>query len=224
MECFCESSARTTNRKMRVTVFDSLHFNGFYYLRRMADFNIDVEACLEVLRQGGIILYPTDTVWGIGCDATNAEAVEKIKQLKQRPDEKGMIVLVADFRDLLEYVAAPDPSVPDYLETLTKPTTVIYRNAIGLPANVLASDGSIGIRVVDEPFCKHLIKRLRTPLVSTSANFADEPAPNSYREISPDIIKGVDYVVKYRQEEDGAYLPSAVVKTNADGSFSVIRP
>ncbi|MEO6917218.1 MAG: L-threonylcarbamoyladenylate synthase [Chitinophagaceae bacterium] len=212
------------NRKMRIRFFRYIHFNGFYYLRRMADFNTDVEACLEVLRAGGIILYPTDTVWGIGCDATNTEAVEKVKQLKQRPDEKGMIVLVADFRDVLEYVAAPDPGVEEYLATVSKPTTVIFQNAIGLPENVTAADGSVGIRVIDEVFCKHLIKRLRTPLVSTSANFADEKAPDSYREISPDIIKGVDYVVKYRQEEDISFLPSAVVKMNVDGSFSVIRP
>lgn len=190
----------------------------------MADFNTDVEACLEVLRQGGVILYPTDTVWGLGCDATNAAAVEMIRKLKQRPDTKGMIVLVADERDLLDYVAAPDPRIGEYLAAVTKPTTVIYDNAIGLAENVLAPDGSVGIRVVDDAFCKHLIKRLRVPLVSTSANFADEPAPNSYREISPDIIKGVDYVVKYRQEDDAEYLPSAVVKTNADGTFSVIRP
>lgn len=190
----------------------------------MADFNADVEACLEVLRQGGVILYPTDTVWGLGCDATNAEAVEMIRKLKQRPDTKGMIVLVADQRDLLEYVADPDPRIGDYLAAVTKPTTVIYNNAIGLAENVLAPDGSVGIRVVDDTFCKHLIKRLRVPLVSTSANFADMPAPNSYREISPDIIKGVDYVVKYRQEDDTEYLPSAVVKTNTDGTFSVIRP
>lgn len=190
----------------------------------MAEFNTDVEACLEVLRQGGIILYPTDTIWGIGCDATNAEAVERVKQLKQRPDEKGLIVLVADFRDILEYVADPDPSVSDYLTTVTKPTTVIYRNAIGLAENVTAPDGSVAIRVVEEAFCKHLIKRLRAPLVSTSANFSDQPAPNTFREISLDIVKGVDYVVKYRQEEDMASVPSAVVKTNADGSYSVIRP
>lgn len=209
---------------MSIRIFQLTGFSGFYYLRRMADFNTDVEACLEVLRLGGIILYPTDTIWGIGCDATNAEAVEKVKKLKQRPDSKGMILLLADFRDVLEYVAAPDPGVEDYLASVTKPTTVIYQNAIGLPENVLAPDGSVGIRVTDEAFCKHLIKRLRSPLVSTSANFADEPAPDSYREISPDIIKAVDYVVKYRQEEDTSYLPSAVVKLNADSSFSVIRP
>lgn len=190
----------------------------------MAEFNIDVEACLEVLRQGGIILYPTDTIWGIGCDATNIEAVERIKQLKQRPDEKGLIVLLADARDVLDYVADPDPSVAEYLNNVSKPTTIIYRNAIGLAQNVTAPDGSVGIRVVDEPFCKHLIKRLRSPLVSTSANFSDDPAPNTFREISPDIVKAVDYVVKYRQEEETTYTPSAVVKTNADGSFSVIRP
>lgn len=212
------------NRKMSIGFFELIHINCFYYLRRMADFNIDVEACLEVLRSGGVILYPTDTVWGIGCDATNAEAVGKVKQLKQRPNEKGLILLVADYREILEYVAAPDLRMEEYLATVAKPTTVIYRNAIGLPENVTAADGSVGIRVVDEVFCKHLIKRLRTPLVSTSANFADESAPNSYREISPDIIKGVDYVVKYRQEEDTIYVPSAVVEMNADGSFSVIRP
>ena len=131
------------------------------------DFTKDVEQCLQVLRAGGIILYPTDTIWGLGCDATNAEAVEKIYALKQRPEAKSMIVLLAEERDLLQYVSAPDLEVFDYLKTVTKPTTVVYEGGIGLADNVIGDDGSVAIRIVKEPFCKHLIKRFRKPIVST---------------------------------------------------------
>lgn len=187
------------------------------------DFNTDVENSLSVLQAGGLILYPTDTIWGIGCDATNEEAVRKIYELKKRPAEKSMIVLLADQRDLLQYVASPDLAVFDYLDAATKPTTVIYDSAIGLAGNLVNQDGSIAIRIVEETFCKHLIKRFRKPIVSTSANISNEPAPRTFAEVSDAIKQQVDYVVHYRQNDATIAVPSAVVRWER-GQVTVIRP
>lgn len=189
----------------------------------MVDFSKDIDRCLEVLHSGGIILYPTDTIWGLGCDATNAAAVEKIFSIKQRPEAKSLIVLLADERDVLQYVAAPDLEVFDYLDTVSKPTTVVYENVIGLAGNLLATDGSAGIRIVKESFCKHLIKRFRKPIVSTSANISGEPAAPDFFSISPLIKSAVDYIVEYRQDDDVPATASAVVKWNR-GRVEVIRP
>lgn len=188
----------------------------------MVDFEEDILNCLRVLRDGGLILYPTDTIWGIGCDATNAAAVEKVYRLKKRPDEKAMIVLVADEREVLQYVAAPDLGVFDYLENAVKPTTVIYESAIGLAENLVAPDGSIAIRICNEPFCKHLIKRFRKPIVSTSANISGESVNKIFSSI-PDLIKmQVDYVVKYRQDDQEAALPSSLIRWN-NGKPEILR-
>lgn len=187
------------------------------------NFENDVAECLRVIRNGGIILYPTDTIWGIGCDATNKKAVQRIYQLKQREESKSMIILLADERSLIEYVAAPDPAVFDYLETLQKPTTIIFQGAIGLPDNLVNKDGSIGIRIVKEEFCKHLVKRLGHPIVSTSANISGAPSPAFFSEINKEIIDGVDYVVNYRQQETTAAQPSRVVKWEEDGTLTILR-
>lgn len=189
----------------------------------MIDFEKDIESCLQVLKSGGLILYPTDTVWGIGCDATNAEAVSKIYQLKKRPDEKAMIVLAADEKDILKHVAAPDPGVFDYLEKTTKPTTVIYDGAIGFAENLAGTDGSIAIRICKEIFCRQLIKRFRKPIVSTSANISGEAVAKSFSVISDEIKKGVNYIVKYRQDDKSISDPSSVVKWNK-GVIKIIRP
>jgi L-threonylcarbamoyladenylate synthase len=189
----------------------------------MNNFSNDIESCLEVLREGGLILYPTDTVWGIGCDATNASAVEKIFALKKRPDQKAMIALVADERDILQYVAAADLAIFDFLESAVKPTTVIYDGAIGFAENLVAADGSIGIRICNEPFCRQLIKRFRKPIVSTSANFSGEPTAGLFNEISEAIKAGVDYVVNYRQDDTTVASPSSVIKWE-NGSVRVLRP
>src|SRR5437764_965144 len=138
-------------------------------------FDLEVEEALDVLRKGGIILYPTDTIWGLGCDATNGEAVRRIYKLKQREDSKSLIVLVADERDIMNYVAGPDPGVFDFIEQQSRPTTIIFDHAIGLPENLIAKDGSIAIRIVQDEFCRHLIRRLRKPIVSTSANTSGQP-------------------------------------------------
>lgn len=187
------------------------------------NFENDIEQCLRALKEGGLILYPTDTVWGIGCDATNEEAVARIYALKKRQDEKAMIVLVADEGDVLQYTAAPDLAVFDYLQTTLKPTTVIYDGAIGLAGNLIGRDGSIGIRICNEPFCRHLIKRFRKPIVSTSANISGEPAAKVFAEISEEIKKGVDCVVQYRQDDNTAAKPSSVIKWN-NGNVEVLRP
>ncbi|HEX7846012.1 MAG TPA: L-threonylcarbamoyladenylate synthase [Chitinophagaceae bacterium] len=189
----------------------------------MIDFEKDIEQCLSVLKDGGTILYPTDTIWGIGCDATNPQAVEKIFALKQRPDEKAMIVLVADERDILQYVASPDLSLFDHLSTQTKPTTVIYEGAIGLADNLIAKDGSVAIRICKEDFCRHLIKRFRKPIVSTSANISGQPSPKIFAEIKDEISNAVDYVVKYRQEDETPANASSIIKWS-NGSIEVIRP
>lgn len=187
------------------------------------DFNTDVENSLKVLQAGGLILYPTDTVWGIGCDATNAAAVQKVFELKKRPETKSMIVLLADERDLLQYVAHPDLAVFDYLDGVTKPTTVIYDGALGLADNLVNQDGSIAIRIVQETYCKHLIKRFRKPVVSTSANLSNEPTPRTFAEIPEFIKQQVDYVVHYRQSDATIAAPSAVVRWEK-GQVTVIRP
>jgi len=189
----------------------------------MMDFSNDLETCLKVLHAGGIILYPTDTVWGIGCDATNAIAVKKIFEIKKREESKSMIVLLADERDLIQYVAGVDLAIFDYLDNVTKPTTVIYDGAIGLADNLVAGDGSIGIRIVKEDFCRHLIKRFRKPIVSTSANIAGEPTPALFREITPDIRTAVDYIVGYRQEDLEPRQASAVIRWDQKNGATILR-
>ena len=187
------------------------------------EFEQDIEKSLAVLRSGGLILYPTDTIWGIGCDATRSEAVGKVFALKQRPAEKSLIVLLADERDLLKYTAQPDPRIFDFLRTVNKPTTVIYEAPIGLAPELAGADGTVAIRLVDEPFCRHLIKRFRKPIVSTSANISGRPAPSFYHEIGPEIREGVDYIVQYRQDDRTTRQPSAIVRWNKDGTLAVIR-
>jgi len=190
----------------------------------MEEYAKDINSCLSVLRSGGIILYPTDTVWGIGCDATNAEAVARIYRLKNRSDEKSMIVLVAEEKDVLRYVAAPDLAVFDYLKQVTKPTTVVYDGALLLANNLVARDGSVAIRICHDPFCKQLIKRLGKPIVSTSANLSASPTPKIFDEISTEVREGVDYVVHYRRSDRQIAEPSSVVRWNKDGSLTIIRP
>lgn len=188
------------------------------------DFDKDIEQALSVLMAGGLILYPTDTIWGIGCDATNAAAVARVYALKQREAAKSLIVLMADERDILKYTSSPDLRVFDYLHTVHKPTTVIYEGGIGFADNLIHADGTVAIRVVDDTFCRHLIKRFRKPLVSTSANISGESAPAFFKDISPRVVAGVDYVVYHRREDTTPREASAIIKWNADGTATVIRP
>lgn len=188
----------------------------------MMNFENDIEQCLSVLKRGGLILYPTDTIWGIGCDATNEEAVNKVYELKKRADHKALIVLVADERDILHYTAAPDLSVFDFLQTRSKPTTVIYSGAIGLASNLVGEEGSIGIRICEEPFCRHLLRRFRKPIVSTSANLSGDPSPEIFDDVQEAIRKGVDYVVQYRQDDLTRHAPSSVIKWE-NGKVIILR-
>jgi L-threonylcarbamoyladenylate synthase len=186
----------------------------------MSNFENDVTASLEVLRKGGLVLYPTDTIWGIGCDATDETAVKRIFTLKQRPEKKSLVVLLADVRDLLKYVSNPPP---DIIYAFDRPTTVIYEGAIGLAPSVINEDGTVAIRIVQEPFCRHLVKRLRKPLISTSANISGQPSPASFAEIDAAIKNGVDYVVNYRQDDLIPARPSRIIRMLKDGSVQVIR-
>ena len=190
--------------------------------KQQMNFEKDIEASLETLHNGGLILYPTDTIWGIGCDATNEKAVEKVFQLKRRSDEKALIVLAADERDVMKHVAAPDLSLFDYLATTTKPTTVIYDGALGFADNLIAGDGSVAIRICHDEFCRHLLRRFRRPLVSTSANISGMPPPKNFKDISEEIKKGVDHIVTYRQDDDTPAQPSSVIKWD-QGKVTVIR-
>lgn len=187
------------------------------------DFITEVEAALNILRKGGVILYPTDTIWGLGCDATDEEAIQKIYKIKQRNDSKSLIILVAEERDILQYVAAPDLAVFDFIEQQTKPTTIVFDDAIYLPDNLIADDGSIAIRIVQDDFCRHLIKRLRKPIVSTSANISGQVAPMFFDEIPDEIKTAVDYIVQWRQDDKTASLPSQIIKWKSNGEHEIIR-
>ena len=189
----------------------------------MVDFENDIKNCMQALQNGGTILYPTDTVWGLGCDAMNAIAVERVFAIKHRPKEKSMIVLLADARDILQYVAAPHPDIIAIVENFERPTTVIYENALGFPDNVVNKDGSIAIRVTTDPFCKALIKSFRGPIISTSANISGAATPAIYKMIDDAIILGVDYVVKYRQADETIVAPSRLVRIHEDGNLEVLR-
>ncbi|GAA4312596.1 L-threonylcarbamoyladenylate synthase [Compostibacter hankyongensis] len=186
-------------------------------------FGPSVEGALATLRAGGLILYPTDTIWGIGCDATHAEAIRRIYALKRRDDRKSLILLLADERSLMQYVTSPPPDLHRLLQETGRPTTVIYEGAVGLPDNLVPADGSIAIRLVQEPFCKTLIKRLRKPLVSTSANISGQPSPGHFGEIAEEIRRGVDFVVPYRQDDRTKTAPSRIVKITTDGALKIIR-
>ena len=186
-------------------------------------FEQDIVNCLKTLRDGGIILYPTDTIWGIGCDATNENAVEKIYRLKKRSDEKAMIVLVADERDVMRHVAGPDLALFDHLETTIKPTTVTYDGALGFADNLIGKDGSIAIRICKDEFCRNLLKRFRKPIVSTSANISGILPPKNFKQISDAIKDGVDYIVNYRQDDDTHSEPSSLIKWD-NGRITILRP
>lgn len=183
----------------------------------------DIKKAIEVMRKGGIILYPTDTVWGIGCDATNAEAVAKVYALKRRDDSKALICLVDSDNRLQRYVR----NVPDVawqlIEAVEKPTTLILDGAVNLAPNLIAEDGSIGIRITKEPFSHELCYRFQKAIVSTSANVSGEPAAQNYRDISQEILDGVDYVCGSRRQEHKPHTPSSIIKLAADGEVKVIR-
>ncbi len=182
----------------------------------------EIEKCLHVLQDGGLIVYPTDTVWGIGCDATNEEAVKKIYALKEREDSKALICLVANQAMLERYVSHVPDLAYDLMDLTTKPLTIIYDNPVGIADNLIANDNTLAIRVASDTFCQQLIKRFRKPIVSTSANLAGAPTPASFRQISTPILKGVDYVVALYQDSSNQ-RSSSIIKLSKDGTVKVIR-
>ena len=183
----------------------------------------DIKNALEVLKAGGIILYPTDTIWGIGCDATNEEAVKRIYTIKKREDSKSMLVLMENPALLDRYVDDVPEIAWDLVEITTTPLTVIYLKAKNLAKNLIASDGSIGIRFTRESFTSQLLQRFRRPLVSTSANVSGEKSPAFFSKISDEIKNQVDYIVEYRQDDITPAKPSSIIKLGAGGRIDIIR-
>ena len=183
----------------------------------------DLSQTVATLKRGGLILYPTDTIWGIGCDATNADAVSRIFALKQRDDAKALLSIVSSDGMLAQVVRTIPDIAYDMMDTATKPLTIIYPNAVGLAPNLLAEDGSAGIRVVGDPFCKKMCERLGGPIVSTSANISGEPSPAAFADITDEVRNGVDYVVRYRQEEQTKHIASNIIKLGLRGEVKVIR-
>ena len=183
----------------------------------------DIKKALEVLKSGGIILYPTDTIWGIGCDATNEKAVEKIYKIKKREDSKSMLVLMENPALLERYVTEVPEIAWDLVEIATTPLTVIYPGAKNLAKNLVAEDGSIGIRFTKEAFTSQLLQRFRRPLVSTSANISGEKSPAIFDEISEEIKKQVDYIVEFRQNDITPAQPSSIIKLGVGGRIDIIR-
>lgn len=176
-----------------------------------------------MLRAGGIVLYPTDTVWGIGCDATNAQAVQQIYRLKQRSDSKSMLVLLADEETLNTYVSVPACARSIIKEQTDRPLTIIYPGAHGVAENLIAEDGSLGIRLTSEAFTQALCRQLGRPLVSTSANISGTPAAKTYSQISEAIRQGVDYICRYRQDDETEKMPSKIIKVTPDNEVTIIR-
>lgn len=188
----------------------------------MIDINTEVHNAFEVIQKGGIILYPTDTVWGIGCDASNEEAIKKIYALKQREESKSMIVLMNGDKMMYNVFKEIPETAWQILDLSEKPTTLILDNPRNVAKNIIAEDNTLGVRIVKEPFCFKLMERMKKPLVSTSANISGEPTPKSFKEISPEIIKGVDYVVNLHHDKI-CNKPSTIIKLTLDNQIKIIR-
>ncbi len=183
----------------------------------------DLRQALMVLRQGGIILYPTDTVWGLGCDATNEKAVQRIYEIKKRQDSKAMLCLLDNAGKLTQWIEQVPDIAYDLVELTDKPLTIIYPNAVGVASNLVAEDGSLGIRITKELFSSALCRELRKPLVSTSANISGQPTAQNYSQIVPEIRNAVDYVVRYRRADNMHYAPSSIIKLKVNNEFEIIR-
>ena len=181
-----------------------------------------MEKIIETLKSGGTILYPTDTIWGIGCDATNIEAIEKIFEIKKREKSKSMIILVESEKRLQDLVDVPEMAW-EIIDLSEKPVTIVYENPRNLPKEILADDGSIGIRLVKDDFCKKLISKLNKPLVSTSANFSGDKSPMKFSDITPEMIDLVDFAVEENREKVSQYSGSSVIKVWNDGRIKVLR-
>lgn len=186
------------------------------------DFEKDIEACLKTFNNRGTVLYPTDTVWGLGCDATSEDAVQQIIEIKNRPANKSFVVLVDSIERLKKHVMNIDDNLIDYISTIQKPTTIIYPDVTGFAKSVTAADNSVAIRICADQFCAALIQQFNRPILSTSANKSGETAPRIFAEINEDIIHKVDYVVQYRQDDNRIAKPSTIVKWEDEG-IKIIR-
>jgi len=184
----------------------------------------DIKKSLEILKKGGVILYPTDTVWGLGCDATNSEAVERIYKIKKREDSKSMLVLIDHSGRLASYIKAVPEIAWELIDAAVTPLTIIFPGAKNLATNLVAEDGSIGIRISDDEFCRELIKKFGKPVVSTSANISGEKTPSLFSDISDEIKDSVDYIVEWRQDDFTKRPPSSIIKLGEGGLFKIIRP
>lgn len=182
----------------------------------------EVDKAVQIIKDGGIILYPTDTVWGLGCDPSNDEAIKRISSLKKRNDSKQFIVIVPDENMLHKYVKEVPDICYDLIDMADQPITIVYPNGKNISNLILGDDGSVGVRIVSEPFCKLLMQKLRSGLISTSANFTGEKYPMSFDEVDQEIIHNVDYVVNYGREKK-SISPSQIIKINSDSSFKIIR-
>lgn len=182
-----------------------------------------LEKALKTLKEGGIILYPTDTVWGIGCDAGNSEAVKRIFELKQRSDAKAMLMLVGSEGQLQQFVSYVPDAAWQLIDAAVNPMTIIYDHPRNIAPELLAADGSAGFRITAEPFSSNLCKRLHRPVVSTSANISGKPAPHAFSEIAPEIVAGVDYVVEYGRNSGADAVPSNIIKVSDSDVITIIR-
>jgi L-threonylcarbamoyladenylate synthase len=189
------------------------------------DYSNDIKAAVDVLRKGGVILYPTDTVWGIGCDATNAEAVKRIYKIKQRDDHKAMITLVADLAALERTVEKVPDVAYELIECADRPLTIVYDKGVGVTPELMGDDRTLAVRLTTEKFSASLCRALRRPLVSTSANISGQPTAKSFKQISQEIIDAVDYVCTSRRDEpvDKTVRPSMVMRLSDDGLFKILR-
>ena len=183
----------------------------------------DITQCVNILNNGGLILYPTDTVWGIGCDATNAEAVKRVYQLKQRDDNKALIVLIDNADHIDHYVVDVPAIARELIDVAVKPLTIIYEGAYNLAPNLLGDEDSVGIRIPNDEFCHQLCARFGKPIVSTSANVSGNPTAKTFADIDPDIVNGVDYAVEYRRNDTTPHHPSNIILLSRDGTFKIIR-
>lgn len=181
-----------------------------------------MEKIIEILKSGGTILYPTDTIWGIGCDATNIEAINKIFDIKKREKSKSLIILVESEKRLQDLVDVPEMAW-EIIDLSEKPVTIVYENPRNLPKEILADDGSIGIRLVKDDFCKKLISKLNKPIVSTSANFSGDKSPMKFSDITPEMIDLVDFAVEENREKVSQFSGSSVIKVWNDGRIKVLR-
>lgn len=186
-------------------------------------FEEDIKKAVEALRQGGVIIYPTDTIWGIGCDATNEKAVERLYQIKGRSEAKACISLVSDIAMLERYLSELPDAAEMLIEAAVDPLTIIYDSPRGLAPSLLAPDKSAAIRITSEDFSRELCRRLRRPIVSTSANFSDRPSPKCFDDIDEELIERCDYTVHYRREDTTGSKPSEIIKVGNDGTFKIIR-